>query len=83
MLRGTPGCRQIKPAFSRVTTIWCTAGPLTRKKRCISASAGGLPMTSVYAWMKARYCPWRAVKLGRESPDIGFLSASSARRGRR
>jgi hypothetical protein len=39
MLRGTPGFRLINPGFSNPTIIWCTADPLTWKKRCMSLSA--------------------------------------------
>jgi hypothetical protein len=39
--------RLINPAFSNPTIIWCTAGPLTWKKRCMSLSAGGRPITKV------------------------------------
>jgi len=41
MLRATPGWRRIRPARSSVRTIWWTEGGVTRKWRCISASAGG------------------------------------------
>src|SRR3954465_6149443 len=41
--RATRGCREINPARSRVSSIWCTEGGLTRKKRRMSASAGARP----------------------------------------
>jgi hypothetical protein len=49
MLRCTPACGQISPAFSNATTIWCASGPLARRTDAyrIPASAGGLSMTSV------------------------------------
>ena len=47
MLRGTPGFRLINPGLSNPTIIWCTADPLTWKKRCMSLSAGGRPITKV------------------------------------
>jgi hypothetical protein len=47
MLRATPDWRRIRPARSNVTTIWCTDGALTPKRRCRSASAGGRPLTRV------------------------------------
>ena len=43
MLRATPGWRRIRPARSRLRTIWWTEGGVTRKWRCMSASAGGRP----------------------------------------
>jgi Barrel-sandwich domain of CusB or HlyD membrane-fusion len=42
MLRGVLGCLLMKLARSRVNTIWCTEGGLTRKYYCMSVSAGGL-----------------------------------------
>ena len=44
MLRATPGWREINPARSRVSTIWWTEGGVTRKNRCMSASAGRTPV---------------------------------------
>src|SRR6266516_3894881 len=41
MLRGTPSCRRMRPARSRVRIIWWTEGGVTAKCRCMSASAGG------------------------------------------
>ena len=38
MLRGVRGCLRMKPARSRVSTIWCTEGGLTRKYCCMSVS---------------------------------------------
>src|SRR3979411_2336205 len=40
-LRGTPGWRRMRPARSRLRTIWWTEGGVTPKWRCISRSAGG------------------------------------------
>ena len=47
MHRAAPGWREINPAFSSVSSIWWTVGGVTRKKRCMSACAGGRPLTSV------------------------------------
>ncbi len=35
----------MNPLASSVRTIWCTDGGLTRKYLCMSASAGGWPLT--------------------------------------
>jgi hypothetical protein len=51
MLLGAPGLREISPALSRLSIIWWTDGGVTRKNRIMSASAGGRPFTSVWAWM--------------------------------
>lgn len=45
MDRPCPGVRSIRPLVSRAMTIWCTDGGLTRKNLCMSASAGGRPLT--------------------------------------
>jgi hypothetical protein len=45
--------------------LW-TLGGVTPKKRCMSASAGGWPFTSVYIEMNARYWPWISVNGGDE-----------------
>jgi hypothetical protein len=47
MLRGTPGWRRMRPARSRLRTIWWTEGGVTPKWRCISRSAGGRRCTRV------------------------------------
>lgn len=54
----------MSPSRSKVFTMLWTLGGVTPKKRCMSASAGGCPMTSEYAWMKARYWPWMSEKEG-------------------
>ena len=41
MLRAAPGVREMRPAFSKVITIWWTDGAVTSKWRRMSASAGG------------------------------------------
>jgi len=63
MERAFPGTRSTNPRMANVRTIPCTAGGVTRKKRCMSASAGGSRWMRVYARMNARYCPCRAVNL--------------------
>ena len=40
MARAAAGLREINPAFSSVTIIWCTVGGATRKKRAMSDCAG-------------------------------------------
>ena len=55
--------RWISPARWRLTIIWCTVGGVTSKYRCMSASAGGLRLSFVYKWMKAKYCPCFSVNL--------------------
>ena len=47
MLRAAPGWREISPVFSSVSSIWWTVGGVTWKNRCMSAWAGGRPLTSV------------------------------------
>ena len=42
MLRATPGWRRMKPARSRVSTIWWTEGGLTRKYS-LHVGFGGRP----------------------------------------
>src|SRR3954449_8349930 len=77
--RATRGYREINPARSRVSSIWCTGGGLTRKKRWMSVSAGARPCRRREAWVKARYCPCRGVKPGRSSGEV--VSISSPRCG--
>ena len=43
MLRATLGCRRMNLSRSRPRTIWWTEGGVTRKWRCMSASAGAWP----------------------------------------
>ena len=47
MLRATPGRRRMSPSRSSVSTIWCTDGGLTPKRRWMSLSAGGRGHTGV------------------------------------
>jgi hypothetical protein len=54
----------INPRRSSSTIMLWTLGGVTPKKRWMSASAGGRPLISVYAWMKASYWPWISVKRG-------------------
>ena len=53
MLRATPGRRRMSPSRSSVSTIWCTDGGLTPKRRWMSLSAGERPLVG-HAVCRAR-----------------------------
>jgi len=79
--RARPGIRSTKPRSARVRTMPCTDGGVTRKNRCMSASAGGSRRIRVYARMNARYWPCRTVNLRRcvsccvtEHPVVGSFA---------